>query len=319
MKHRWLLLVFLLAVVPLALGQLGTVNSKYGKNAPLTVAGPTVQPSGTEVYPNADYSTGGAALRNLGQRSIIVSGNPASGSIDAIAYWSVLGPITRQDNFITVQRLWPNPTTFPSTVTVLGSLIAIGGDPCWGSSGNYIFKAHLPTTVVTGNGNYLVKFAPSASGLTTGDDPWSTGGVFPAIEGAGLVVIKSGGHTVSLFDAQAGLTFSGSLSYTLSLILPTTGGQVLWDNLGADGQIGTSRTASVANDLSTINGVAIAGPGAPDTNSDWGGSAGLPLPQLFDVTGHDITGTAPAGTTALNVLFQSQGDCLTTVANVVSQ
>ncbi|HUO17708.1 MAG TPA: hypothetical protein VMX38_22185 [Verrucomicrobiae bacterium] len=319
MRYRWLLFVCLFAIaVPLALGQLGTVNSKYGSAAPQwAVVGPVVEPSSTEIYPNADYSTGGVALRNVGQRSVIVSGSPTTGSIDAIAYWSVLGPIKNADYYITVRRLWPNPTTAPYMVTVFGTLIAIGGDPCWGSTGNYIFKAHLPTTVVTGNGNYLISFAPAASGLTTGDDPW-VHNAFPAMEGAALVVLKTGTHVVSVFDSQAGITFAGPLSYTLSLLVPTTG-QVLWDNIGADGQLGTSLTPTVTGKTTTVNGTLVAGPGAPDMDSDWDGSAGWPLPELFDVTGHDVTIAAPAGSLALNVAFQAQGDCVTTIADVVAQ
>jgi hypothetical protein len=310
--------LFLLVVAAVTVSaQLGTVNCKYGSTAPSTVQGPVIQPSETAVYPNADYATGGVGLRNQPQRSILISGSPTNAAIDAIVYWSVLGPIVKQDYFITVQRLFPNPTTLPNQTTLLGTLIAVGGDPCWGSSGNYIFKAHVPTSVVTGNGNYLIKFAAGASGLMTGDDPW-TKSSFPAMEGAALVVVKNGVHTVSVFDGQAGLTFSSSLTYTLQLLLPTQG-QVLWDNIGADGQIGYSRNPGAGGETTTINGTLIAGPGAQNTDADWSGTAALPLPQLFDVTGHDISGAAPAGTTSLSVQFQSPGDCVTTIANVVSQ
>jgi hypothetical protein len=307
-----------IAMLSTASAQLGTVNSKYASKAAANVAGPTVPAPLTLIYPGADYATGGVGLRNQLQRSIVISGSPETNAIDAVVYWSVLGPVTHQDSSVTVQRLWPNPGVAPAAVTVLGTLIAIGGDPCWGSNGNYIFRAHLPTTVVTGNGNYLIKFAPGASGLSNGADPWVSI-AFPAMEGAALVAVKKGNHIVSIFDEQAGITFSSSVSYTLSLLVPTSGGQVLWDNIGSDGQLGDSRFAFGPQEKTFINGVKIAGAGGLDNDSDWNGNSALPLPQLFDVTGHDITSAAPAGTLALKVLFHSAGDCLTTMANVVSQ
>ena len=140
------------------------------------------------------------------------------------------------------------------------------------------------------------------------------------MEGAALVVIKQGTHIVSVFDNIAGMTFSGTLTYILKFLTPTSG-LVLWDNIGADGQSGDSLAPNpqVAGEKTFINGVQIAGPGAPNGDSDWNGSAALPLPQLFDVTGHNLTSVAPPGTTALGVRIVAQGDCITTIANIVAQ
>ena len=317
-------LLAILACLGTASAQLGTTNSKYGTNAPAVVNFGMVDPNPQQIYYNADYSTGGAALRNQLQRSIVISGgiNPAGGAQAAWIYWSVLGPLSGASGVVTVQRLWPNPGTSPTTTPPIhGQPIAIGADPCWGSNGNHIYRAGLPTSVVTGNGNYLVQFGVGAGGLSNGADPWLGPVIPPLIEGAALVVIRKGTNTVTIFDGQAGITFDAMATYTLNLPTPTSGGTVLWDNIGADGQLGKSRDAYVASETTTINACQVAGPLAigSDTDSDWNGSSGLPLPQLFDVTGHDITCAAPAGTTALNVVFQSQGDCLTTIANVVSQ
>lgn len=311
-----------LALLGTASAQLGTRNSKYGSNASRVGKGTPVEVAPFAFYNRAEYATGGVGLRNQNQRSIIISGLPSgSHSQDAYIYWSVLlfttsPPAAVQS--ITVTRTWPvGPNA--ASVTVLGDLIAIGGDPCWGSVGNYIYRAHLPVTVANGNGNYMIRLLPGASGLTDGEDPWYGPLVPPLFEGAGMVVVGTGTHTVSIFDAQAGMTFAGLLSYTLNLPYATSAEAVLWDNIGADGQIGQSRTAVGTSKTTSINNVQISGPGGLDTDSDWNGSAGFPLPQLFDVTGHDISAAAPGGTTSLSVIFNSPGDCVTTVANVVSQ
>ena len=103
-------------------------------------------------------------------------------------------------------------------------------------------------------------------------------------------------------------------------MLPTTapGNQALWDNIGADGQLGSSRAPGASNEATTINGVLVAGPGGAVTDSDWDCSSGWPLPQLWDDTGHDISGAVDKGTTGLKVNFHTISDCLTPVANVVS-
>lgn len=323
---RVFLLGLLTALVLLATAsaQLGTVNSPYH----LTKApqgGPlSVQPFA--FYAGADYATGGIGLRNQEQRSIIISGLPVGVGMpqDAYVYWSVLlnGAPPPAVTQLRIIRTWPiGPTAGVTTVT--GDLIAIGGDPCWGSVGDYIYRAHVPVGVASGNGTYLIKLLPGASGITDGEDPWNGNTVFPLFEGVSLVIIGNGTHTVSVFDGIAGMTSIGTpVAYTLNLINPTNGGTVLWDNIGADGQVGTSRTANTAAvETTMINGVPIAGPGigAIDSDSDWNGSAAFPLPQLWDDTGHDITAAAPAGTAALNVFFTSQSDCWNTVVNVTSQ
>ncbi len=74
---------------------------------------------------------------------------------------------------------------------------------------------------------------------------------------------------MAVYDSGlSGATFNTSLSY--SLILPTTatGSLTLWDNIGADGQQGKSRTSIVAKETTTINGLAVAGPGSAYNDSD---------------------------------------------------
>ncbi len=167
---------------------------------------------------------------------------------------------------------------------------------------------------------------PGASGSTGGEDPWTLV-VYPLFEGASLVIVGTGTATTSIYDkGLAGKTFlaGNGLAYTLALPVASKGVSALFDNIGADGQTGSSRTSisTLANEVTTLNGVKIAGPGSAANDSDWNGSSGLPLPQLWDDTGHNIIAEAGAGTTALNFTIRNSGsgyyDCLTPVANVVA-
>jgi hypothetical protein len=214
-----------------------------------------------------------------------------------------------------------NPQNFSmllSCAPVTGTLVATGADPCWGSAGIAIYRSNV-TTKVPGNGTYTLYLSSSQSATNSGADPWVSNS-FPAAEGASLVVVGTGTHKVAIFDSGfAGTTFLGTLSYSLTLAGGVTTQPVLWDNIGADGQIGGGRNATIPGEQTLINAVQIAGPPSnPLTDSDWDGSAGFPLPQLWDDTGHDISAAAPTATTTLNVQFKSFGDCLTPVANVVA-
>jgi len=145
--------------------------------------------------------------------------------------------------------------------------------------------------------------------------------------GASLVIVGSGSSTVNIFDPSTtpgglGVTFfSTTLSYTQTLFGAPSGGPVLFDTFGADGQVGRSRTdtASVTGETTYINNSPISGPGigAPNSDSDWNGNSGAPLPQLWDDHGHDISEVSLGSPPALRVSIKSFGDCLTTVANVV--
>lgn len=316
-----LLGLLVLVAVGTASAQLGTMNSKFASHQ--TPQRGLVVPPTTAIYPGADYATGGVGLRNQLQRSIILSGAPNTTPLDAVIYYSVLGPVNAADGSVTVQRLWPNPGTAPNSVTVIGDPIAVGPDPCWGSDGNHIYRAHLPVSVVTGNGNYLVKFGAAAGGLSDGEDPWDGNVKFPLMEGAALVVITSGTHIVTIYDNQAGgLLIPPSLSYTLTPVFAAVpGGPISFSTIGADGQVGSSTLAEsgVTGEKTFVGAVQLAGAGSNPSNpdSDWDGNSGAPLPQLFDVTTHTYTPFGPLA--AFFVEYTSGGDCTNIIANVASE
>ena len=111
--------------------------------------------------------------------------------------------------------------------------------------------------------------------------------------------------------------------------LPATVGsssQVLLDNFGYDGQLGASRTGSSSQEQSyalgwpsQANNILFSGQGsAESSNSDWDGSSGWPLPQLWDDTGHDISNAFESGDYWALVTYTAPYDCVGTVGAVVS-
>ncbi len=287
-----------------------------------------VKPSA--VFAASNYATGGVSLRNRGAGNINVSGLGGLPKITFI-YWAVINngvpPVAARS--IQVQRLFPAPAS--AVVVLPGVVVGAGPSPCWGPAGKTIitvYRAVVPVAIASGNGSYQVTLLPGAQLVTNGASPWTAFGL-PSWEGASMVMIGAGVNTVSLYDVGlAGRTFepSPAFNYTLALPLATKAAGVLWDNIGADGQHGGSAArvaaAPVSDETTTINGFPVAGAGSMYLDRDWNGSAGLPATQLWDDTGHDITGAAPAGTVKLNVVINSvllPVDCLTPVANVVQE
>ena len=262
---------------------------------------------------NANYGTGGVALRNRGAGSISVSG--VTGAVQAaFIYWAVIDPNSASASII-INRRFPIPGP---GIVLTGTVVGIGAQPCWIGNNIVVYRAALPLWLVApGNGEYAVSLLPGAGGRTDGGDPWVGARVLPLWEGASIVMIGTGGGTVNLFDGLPADEFSPPFSYSLTLT-GTTSGTVLWDNIGADGQVGTSRDADAATsgETTTINGLLIAGPGsALNLTGDWNGSSGFPLPQLWDDTGHEFPSS---GASTLNITFDGgQNDCLVLVANVV--
>jgi hypothetical protein len=268
------------------------------------------------VYLSAQYSSAGAALRNRATAGLNLSGvvGPVQ---DAALYWAVILPTEVDPPAVQAMRLrrdFPLPV---ANAVVRGKLIGRGASPCWGGDHISVYKGIVPPAFGV-NGAYDVSILSTGVGATTGDDPWATPVVFPLWEGATLLSIGTGAGTVNVFDAGsvAGNTFSRALSYSLTLAGPVTGGPRLFETFGADGQVGASRSASVADsgETTTINLVPISGTGAPDGDSDWNGNSGAPLPQLWDDTGHKIVAKFSP---TLNVSITASGDCLTGVGNVV--
>jgi hypothetical protein len=305
----------------------GTTDAPVAESAEFQSALAPV--SGHVTYQNAQFGSGGVGLRNRGTGAISVSGvlTPVKA---AYIYWAVIttGAAPTPDKTVKLQRLSPTPVS--AVVSVAGTLVGKGSSPCWPGNTISVFRGSVPLAVANGNGLYQITLLPGASGTTNGADPWL---VYPAplMEGASLVMVGTGpaGQRVAIYDSGlAGATFHGDtgLEYSLTLPAATKGTLTIWNNIGADGQVGTSLLAKPGNadEITTVNGVHVAGPGSTGIDSDWNGSSAKPLPMLWDDTAHDITSAAPKGTTSLNIEFYITGstatvDCMTTVANIVEE
>ncbi len=301
-------------------GKWGTINSPTADAVQSEASLATIRAS--SVFNGAGYGSGGVSLRNRGGGNISVSG-VVSPTKAAYLYWAVItqGAAPNVAQSVKIQRLSPGVDS--TVATVVGKSLGTADSPCWPGDTIPVFKGTVPLSVADGNGSYQITLLAGASGSTGGEDPWLVYPL-PLFEGASLAIVGKGSGTVAIYDqGLAAHTFISNpgLNYTLTLPSAAPGNAALFDNVGADGQHGSSRTADqAAGEKDTrINSVYVAGSHSAYSDSDWGGSSGLPLPQLWDDTGHDITSAVPKGTKTLAVSFSTAdyGDCLTTVANIV--
>lgn len=313
---------------------LGTTAYSLAPDLSSTTVAVSVKP--ILVERQASYTTGGVSLRNRGAGNINMSGLVGPSRL-TLLYWAVItnGETKVPVSQIEIQRFFPVPASAAAIVN--GVVVGVGPAPCWGPAGSKItvFRAVVPPAIAgVGNGSYQLTLIPGSGGLVNGQDPWAPPVVLPLWEGASLVMIGNGAGTVSVFDVGlAGDTFAPNVpfNYTLNLpLLPIAGHRMLLDNIGADGQhvavLDRHAVLGYSDEQTTVNGFPIAGPGSQYNDSDWNGSSGLPVTELWDDTGHDITNanaTSAAPGNILNIrIFDPVGgaaDCLTPVANVVQE
>lgn len=314
-------------------------DGTWGSAKPGRVARPaasTVSPS--QVYQNAGFASAGVALRNRGAGTIALSG--VNGDIQAAwLYWAVItkGTPKKANTSVKLSSFFPAPGG--ATITVDGSVIGSGPSPCWLGDTTTVYRGAVDTSILSaghGNGLFQITLNKGASGVTDNSDPFAVlkngkpNSPLPEMEGASLVVVGSGSGTVAIYDEGfAGQMFIASSGFGYSLTLPLNpkrASTVLFAEIGADGQLFSgdlNPDPGIANKLTTINGVPVAGTGASDPLPDWDGLVGVPLPQLWDDSEHDVTTAAAGGSAAMAVQISGGAaasggsDCLVTVANVV--
>ncbi len=262
----------------------------------------TVSPSYSFVGYN--HVINGVALRNRLSGVIPLRGVPVGSTVErALLYWNysdkeatgaATSPILFNGNYID------------------GTKVADNADPCWGMTGNHTYRANVTKFVPSTRPNEDYEVSVMLTGSTTGQNPWSpieTQDI--RMDGASLIVVYSGsttaGDKVFIYDKLSGTEFSFD-GATFTLTHPTYEGSGLFSMSGADGQLGPAPETTI------FNQVQIAGP--PVGDSDWNGSCGIPLPQLYDVHTHtvsNITGTSSV------VDYTTPNDCLVPTAFVIQQ
>ena len=133
------------------------------------------------------------------------------------------------------------------------------------------------------------------------------------VEGASLIVVYRTQDTtgpVFLYDALNNSMFAVTAQFDLQH--PSLAGDGRLTMVGADGQRGIGGTTNIgSNELTFFNGSQIAGP--PVASSDWDGSDGWPLPQLWDTHTHNVNLNGSIS----SVRYQGSLDCLVPVAFVI--
>ncbi len=254
------------------------------------------------------YVAAGVGMRDSGFGSITIGGIPAKSKVvRAFLYWDVLAD--GLDPSLAVARF--------KGKLIVGDYIGEGGDPCWGSGGNFAFRADV-TKLVAGNGTY--NLAGFTSFYTDGGDPWDTMGpdwppTDPMAEGATLVVFyfNKTSPVTDMVLVEGTDEFFGNHDVTVDGFLaadPATKATVTL--FGGDGQTpGDCGSGNVASGEETdFNGT-------PVSFSDWDGADGPN--ELWDTHTHDVSGLISPGDTSAIISKRGHScDCLVWVGAIVA-
>lgn len=267
-------------------------------------------------FDRADHVANGVALRNRTSGTIHLRGVPVGSNVlQALLYWN----FSDRNN----QGLDTLPVLFNGNL-LNGKKTADSADPCWGMAGSHSYVADATQYVNAGghpNQDYEVILLFDSSTSTTGQNPWSPWELQDVrTQGATLIVIYENHDTRGplfvydyLYNSMFYYNARFQLAHPYPYPYPYPYGHALFTMVGADGQLGYGHNTFASNELTFFNGNQIAGP--PVTNSDWDGSDGWPLVQLWDTHTHIVTLTP--GTSISTVEYQSPGDCLVPVAFVI--
>jgi hypothetical protein len=257
----------------------------------------------------ADHVANGIAMRNRTAGTIHLRGAPVPSKVmEALLY------VNFSDD---MREGRPELPVLFNNTNVVAKKTADHDDPCWGMAGNHSYVADVTRLVPIGghlNQDYQVVLQFGIETSTSGQNPWSAPepNQKVRVEGATLVVVYRTQDTtgsVFVYDPPSGSMFSATAQF--DLMHPALDGAARFTMAGADGQRGAGHDNSFSNELTFFNGDQIAGP--PVASSDWDGSDGWPLVQLWDTHTHLVTLRGPVS----QIQYQAGGDCLVPVAFVI--
>ena len=256
---------------------------------------------------NGGYTAAGVGLRNRGAGKIKIDQIPAGAHVyKAFLYWNIVDE-TRQSR---------HKLLFMNGKLVTGSFIGAAHSPCWmamyGSA--YSYRADV-TSLVTGNGSY--KLTGVASGITTGEDPWTVAPILPLAEGASLVVIYTkSSYPVTRVYLWEGAEYSGSSVSPYIVVGPIP---ALSDPVGL-----VRTTAIVADGQSDATGPTLSVEGNPVSGSNFAGSdpkkgGGIYTHgNLWDTATFSVGDMLYPGLSQIEIGIIGSNDCVVWVAQVVS-
>ena len=263
----------------------------------------------TRRFEFADHVANGVAMRNRTSGTIALRGAPVPSRILAAFLYVNFSDGSREGRRNV-------PVLFDGNL-VVAAKTGDHDDPCWGMAGNHSYVADVTRFVPIGgnlNQDYEVVLPFDVETSTTGQNPWSP--IEPnqkiRVEGATLVAVYRNQDTtgpVFVYDAINNSMFSATAQF--DLLHPALNGTGRFTMAGADGQRGFGHDNSLSNELTFFDGNQIAGP--PVASSDWDGSDGWPLVQLWDTHTHNVK----LSTNVSSVRYQASGDCLVPVAFVI--
>lgn len=286
-----------------------------------------------------DHAAAGTGLRNFDSGTIRLRGIPQNSTVvQAFLYWAMICAGTTCPQSV--------PIEFEG-VTIDTKLVATGPQPCWTGTLIGAYRADvtglMPATTGSAvankiiNRDYRINAVPSHSAERDGRDPWSPITTnLPKAEGATLVVVYY--NTVLPLTGHVWIHngadfFSGTLNLINPLVpaAPSLISFLKFTRFGADGQVGysTDATNTLSNEKTFFKGPTcptimpqIAGDGSLENHdSDWNGSDGGPLNQLWDT--HTSTLTPPTtylspGAINYCVRYVSSGDCMSAIGHILS-
>jgi hypothetical protein len=263
----------------------------------------------TRKFEFADHVANGIAMRNRTEGTIHLRGAPVPSKVLAALLYFNFSDGSREGRRSV-------PVLFNGN-KVVADKTGDHDDPCWGMGGNHSYVADVTQLVPIGghlNQDYQVVLQFDAETSTTGQNPFETPepGQKVRTEGATLVVVYRTQDTTGplfVYEALNNSMFSGTAQF--DLLHPNLAGAGRFTMVGADGQRGFGHDNSASNELTFFDGNQIAGP--PVASSDWDGSGGWPMPQLWDTHTHNVTLNGSVS----SVRYQASGDCLVPVAFVI--
>jgi len=246
------------------------------------------------------YVVGGAAMRNLGYGTIVISGIPTGSSVvGAYLMWDTVDNAAEPDL----------SDGYVDGTEVLGSAVSSGPTPCWPPTKNYSYFADV-TSLVSGNGSYSL--SGFASGATNGEDPWGVGSPAPEMEGASLVVVYkniSSPQTVVQLYGGASETSGALLTQQLYGFDAGTSPSASTTYIVADGQ-------SAPDAGATFDGNALAG--SEFQGSDPQAVSNYSMGNLWDTKMYNVSSYVSSGDTTESTTIQGGDDCLVWVGQVFS-
>ena len=309
-------LLFTLSTVVIAqeLGASDQINVGTAKSASPQVrrnaeAQKALRVEPTRTFEYADHVANGIAMRNRTAGTIHLRGAPVPSKVLAALLYFNFSDGSRDG-----QR---NVSILFNANRVVANKTGDHDDPCWGMAGNHSYVADVTQLVPIGgdlNQDYQVVLQFDAETSTTGQNPWETPepGQKVRAEGATLVVVyRTQDTTGPLFVYEALNNSMFSVTAQFDLLHPNLAGAGRFTMVGADGQRGLGHDNIGSNELTFFDGSQIAGP--PVASSDWDGSDGWPLPQLWDTHTHNVKLNGSVS----SVRYQASGDCLVPVAFVI--